>query len=246
MKSKALVRFLNRAARFEVDLELVDVLELAMSGCRLSDTSRPVVFAYVEPAKHPRLALHKATDHQHQLLMAHLKATLRSAYIKDLYEDFGAFLLDIVTAAARAGLQPGRLIGEHKFEIDANEILACTSWASVVEMVSARLFRRIEVERNTMKLLVSIDKKLGLGVDQKLIHAAMPYLELRHLLVHQDGTPDRDFCKRHPTLKAKIGKKIQLTDALTSAARDSITSLANSYDRLAVRANLLGHTDLQP
>jgi hypothetical protein len=246
MKSKALVRFLNRAARFDVDLELADVLDLAMNAGRLSDPSAPVIFTDVERAKHPRLAVHKATDHQRQLLVAHLKATLRSAYIKDLYEDFGAYLLDIVTAAARAGLQPGRLIGEHKFEIDANEILACTSWASVVEMVSTRLFRRIEAERNTMKLLVSIDKKLGLGVDKKLIQAAMPYLELRHLLVHQDGIPDQEFCKRYATLKAKPGKKIQLTNAITSTARNSITKLANNYDSLAVKVSLLGQTDLQP
>ena len=97
-----------------------------------------------------------------------------------------------------------------------------------------------------MKLLVAIDKKLGLGVDQKLIQAAMPFLELRHLLVHEDGIPDTDFCKRYPSLKAKTGKRIQITNALTSSARASITNLALNYDSLAVSANLLGKNDLQP
>ena len=97
-----------------------------------------------------------------------------------------------------------------------------------------------------MKLLTAIDKKLGLGADQTIIVGAMPFLELRHLLVHQDGIADRDFCKRYPVLKAKPQKKIQLSNRLTAAARIAIVKLVQHYDALTVKANLLSKNDLQP
>lgn len=246
MKSKAYVRFLNRAARFKVDLELLDVVGLAVTAGQLVDPQSKMLFGNVDPQKHSGLAGYKSTAHNRKLVVAHLKATLRAAYIKDLYEDFYAYLLELVTAAARAGLQPGRLIGEHKFELDANVVLACTTWDGVIKLVSDSLFRQLEQQQSTPKLLTAIDKKLGLKVDPKLLKAALPYLELRHLLVHSDGVADAKFCKDYPGFKVTPGDTIRLSHAITTAAREAITKLAETYDSRAVKASILGKDDMQP
>jgi hypothetical protein len=246
MKSKAYVRFLNRAARFQVDLELLDVVGLAVAAGQLVDAQSKMIFGSVDPRKHPGLAGHKPTAHNRKLAVDHLKATLRAAYIKDLHEDFYAYLLQLVTAAARAGLQPGRLIGEHRVELEVNTVLACTTWEGVIEHVSGLLFRQLEKEQSTPKLLTAIDKKLGLKVDPKLLKAALPYLELRHLLVHRNGVADPKFCKDYPEFKATSGETIRLSHAIATAARETITKLAEAYDFRAVKAGLLGKEDMQP
>jgi len=61
MKTKALVRFLNRAARFDGDVEFVDVISTAAMRGDLTPTANDKVFNYVNPGKHPRLSNQQAT-----------------------------------------------------------------------------------------------------------------------------------------------------------------------------------------
>lgn len=238
MRSKAIDRFKNRAARFSVDLELIDVLDIT------TKTNFNVLFASALPAKHPGLARQVRTAKNQQLLFSHIKATLRAAYIKDLYEDFSAYLAEIVTGAARNGLEPGRLVGEHKFDISANDILACTSLDEVVSLVATRLFRKLEDERSTYKLVESISKKLGLQVAQAKIDAALPFLDLRHVLVHRDGCPDEQFCSKYPSFGGVPGDKLRITHQITTTARQAITELVDEYDTCVLRKHLLGANDI--
>lgn len=76
------------------------------------------------------------------------------------------YLFEILEAAARHGLDPNRLIGEHKVSLEANDILAAGSWPNVIRLVSQSVFRRLEGERSTKSLLQKINAKLGLGVAQ--------------------------------------------------------------------------------
>lgn len=182
MKTKYLVRFLNRAAQFEADLELIDVFFTASMAGQLA--SNQYLFKYVAPQKHVRLASRKVNRHNRELALNHLKGTIRAAFLKDIYEDVSTYITDLLAGAARAGLSPERLIGENKMSFEVNDVLKCGCWESVINLVAESLFRKLENERSTLKLLIAIDKKLNLGVPEKVIQDALPYLEIRHLLVH--------------------------------------------------------------
>lgn len=247
-KTKYLVRFLNRLAQFEGDVELVDVFKSAAIDGKLSLSKGAQLFDYVDVKKHPRLAARAPSEHGRKIALAHLKRTLYSSFIKDLYEDFAEYMTSLLAGAARNGLSPERLIGEHKVPITANDVLACGNWNKVVEMISRDLFRQLEQDmkkKGVLKTLSILSAKLDLGVDEKLRDAAVPYLELRHKLVHADGVADDVFCKNFPSLGAIAGQQIRLDYSVYVAARDAVVAMIRNYDECSVRKSLIPEDDLQ-
>ncbi len=245
-KTKYLVRFLNRAAQFDADLELADVFATAVQSGRLFSPESRFLFDFVDPNKHSRLSNRKISDHNRNLALNHLKSTIRAAFLKDIYEDVAAYMVELLAGAAKAGLSPERLVGEHRVTFEVNDILKCGNWDNVIKLVADSLFRKIENERSTLKLLVAIDKKLNLGVPEKAIQEALPYLEIRHLLVHADGVADAEFCKKFPTVGAVAGETIPLSYFLVSTARTKTVEMVTQYDQCAVQKNAILDTDLQP
>lgn len=245
MATKPQLRFLNRAARFDADIELVDVLGISIRRGELTPAEGAPLLRHVDRKKHPRLASQKPSDHNRKLIVTHLKKTVNAAYIKDLYEDFAAYLTDLVVCAARRGFSPDQLIGDHRLQIEANDLLKCGSYDAVLDLVGESLFRKLENLRSTKKLIESLDKKLGLGLDQALVDAALPYLELRHLLVHADGVADDAFCERFPGFGATAHAQIPLTSATAQSARLAITALVAHIDAKALQADLIAECDRQ-
>lgn len=246
MKTKLFARFLSRSAHLDADIELADVLKIAIGGGALHTAGNPHLFDCVNPAQHPRLAARSNSMNSRKNAANHLKATLCSSFLKDIYEDMTQYLQDVLAAAARNGLDPNRLIGEHKVTFEANDVLSAGGWPRVVEMVSVSVFRRLEGERSTKTLLQKINTKLDLGVTATKINAALPYLELRHLLVHADGKADQAFCTAFPAFGATAGQKVALDYRLLHRARLAIVALVTEFDQKVVAKNLVHAGELQP
>ncbi|MEO1894462.1 hypothetical protein [Alloalcanivorax venustensis] len=246
MKTKAHAKFFSRAAHLDADIEIADVVKIAMARGALSTTNATYILDDVYPDQHPRLAKRKNTDQSRALAINHLKATLCAAFLKDVYEDLTMYMRDALEAAALNGLSPNRLIGEHKVTFEANDVLEAGSWEGVVSKVSDSVFRRLENEKSTKKLLQKVSDKLDLGVDGESIEAAMPYLEIRHLLIHNDGIADERFCSSYPEFGARVGHKITLDYEVLTRAREAITALVEEFDAAIVDGGLVAHSYLQP
>jgi hypothetical protein len=87
-----------------------------------------------------------------------------------------AYLKASLKAAALNGLAPGRLIGEHVVEFTANQVLGAGGWDAVVELVSESVFRKLEEEKSTLKLLQKMNSKLGLVFQTPLFKRHCPIL----------------------------------------------------------------------
>lgn len=246
MKTKSHVRFFSRAAHLDVDIELADVMKISIQGGMLSTAGSQYIFDKVNPQQHPRLADRANTKGSRRLAANHLKTTLCEAFLKNIYEDATQYLLEILTAAARNGLDPNRLIGEHKVTFDANTVLQAGGWDKVVAMVAQSVFRKLENEKGTKDLLEKMNAKLNIGVLQTTIDAALPYFEVRHLLVHANGKADHKFCTSFPNFGATSGSKIKLDYTLLQNARTSISNLIEEFDQKVVACNVVGANELQP
>jgi hypothetical protein len=244
MKTKYFIRFLNRAAQFDADLELSDVFCAAVISGQI--TSRDYLFDHVDQRKHIQLGNRRVTAHNRKITLNHFKGTLRAAFLKDIFEDVSEYLLELLSGAAEEGLSPERLIGENKFSVEVNDILVCRNFKSVCDLVAEQLFRKLENQRNTIKLLNEINTKLDLQVPEIAIQDALPYLELRHLLVHSDGKADDDFCRRFTSFGATPGKKIHLSYSLIDTARTKIIEMIKQYDDRAVSKRIIPNSDLRP
>ncbi len=244
MKTKSLHRFFNRALHFQADIELADIFALAIDNGALQ--SAELLFEHCNRAKHPTIAKRKVSEKNRKMASRHLNNTLYSAYIKDLYEDFSRYLAELVESCARKGLSPDRIIGEHKFSIDPNELLKLGSWDAGIVFVSATLFRRIENEKSTIKLISAIDVKLDLKLDAGIQDAALPYLDLRHLLVHRDGIPDKEYCDKYPALGFTVGKQIAMNFKLLFDAKTAIHTLVHHIDEKVIGLKLVFENECQP
>ena len=86
---------------------------------------------------------------------------------------------------------------------------------------------------------------MGLKIDQAIIDAAMPYLDARHMLVHQDGRADELYSRKHKSVVVKNGK-IVLDSTFTAKARDTIDALARAIDQEIIGARLVKPEHMHP
>jgi hypothetical protein len=242
MKTKFYSRFISRMANFDADVELADILKIAIHRGALKSSDSPYLFDSVNIRQHPRLAARTATVSNQKQAANHLKATIAAAYLKDIYEDLSDYFVSLLRAAAANGLDPNRLIGEHKVTFDANDILKAGSWDSVLELVSKSVFRKLEGEKSTREILQKMNAKLNLGVRSETIEGALPYLELRHLLVHADGIADAQFCRAYPIVSATVGEKVEISYELLQSAKEAIVKLIAEFDRKVVSKKVV-HVD---
>ncbi len=89
-------------------------------------------------------------------------------------------------------------------------------------------------------------EKLNLGVDNAIVESALPYLDLRHILVHRDGRIDRDFAARHPQLGLNEGDDFSLSHSDIVRARDAILTLVSHFDERIIHTGSILPEDQQP
>jgi hypothetical protein len=246
MKTKFLVKFLNNSAHLDADLEFVDIIQVAVHNSRLNSPGTTHLFDYVEPDKHQKLSTRTNSDHSRKLAANHLKTTIRAAFIKSLYETTTIYFKDILKAATKKGLDIDRLIGEHSINISSKDLIKIGSFEKIIERISSSIFRQLENEKSTKSLIEKMDKKLGLNVGEEIIHAALPYLEIRHRLVHGQGKADKEFCEKYPFIGAVEDKIIELEYTLIDNARKAIITLVKEFDKKIVANGLVETTELQP
>lgn len=246
MKTKYLVKFLNTSAHLDADLELVDIIKVAVSNNRFKSDDSPYIFDYVNPDKHQKLTTRANSDHSRKLAANRLKTTVRAAFIKSLYESTTIYFQDILKAATKRGLNVDRLIGEHSINISSKDLIKIGSFEKIIERISSSIFRQLENEKSTKILIEKMNKKLGLSIGDEIIYNALPYLELRHLLVHRQGKADKEFCSKYPFIGAEEDKIIKLDYSIIDNARKAIISLVKDFDKKIVENELVHNTDKQP
>ncbi|WP_461209458.1 hypothetical protein [Desulfocurvus sp. DL9XJH121] len=246
MKTKSYVRFLNRFAHFDADIELADVVSISNDRGILNKNAGEMLFDAVDVHRHPRLAGRDASPHNRKIAIGHLKVTLYSSFIKDIYEDMTMYFREVLEAAAKKGISPNRLTGECNSTFKVNDILLAGNWDNVVKMISEAIFRQIENKKSTKELIAQMNAKLNLGVAQEKIDAALPFLEIRHLLVHADGIADQKFCSSFPRFGATAGHPIHLGHNEIQNARTTISALINAFDQAIVANGLVDPAELQP
>lgn len=242
MTTKAYHRFSNRIAYYNSDIELCDALVERFFRLPHSDENLAVSLG-ADAERYPLLSRRVNTRTSKNICGNHLKATLHAAFIKDLFEDFSAFISDTMTKAAMAGIDPARFVGEIKLDLHAAEILATGNWEATVRLVSDAIFRKLENERNTKELLRKASARLGLALDQAILDAAMPFLDARHILVHRDGRADDQYRHDYPQVVLRNGK-IQTNYQFVIGARNAIDALARHIDERIIHANLVRNQDL--
>lgn len=246
MRTKAFHAFEQKLSYFNDDLELIDVIRTGILKGDLTDSTSSNVLKHVNYTKHKHLSRRQNSDGSRKLIINHLRKTLYSSYVKDVYEEVTQYLKTILEQAVENGFQAGRIIGEHSTKIDAKSVLETGSWENVTRLIADSVFQHLEAEKSTISLLKKIRDKLDLKFDEALINKSLPYLEVRHFLVHADGKVSDEFKRKYGHIKTDNKGFIELNYNFICQMRDSVRTLITAYDEAVISSNLLKPEHTQP
>lgn len=241
MLSKEALIFQNRIKSFDEDLEMIDVLKIALEKSDLLRDDE-VLFKYVSKKRHINLYSKKVTMQSRKIVVNHLRNTIYSSYLKDLYEELTDYLKALLSATAKVSKEKSkalRLMGEHTISIKASDILQFNSIEDLATYIAESIIQSLENERSTKELIKKVCKKIDLQIDEEIINVALPYLEIRHKLVHTNGLLDVEFKKNYPKIQCNNENYVTLNYALVNAARDAVTNLVFAIDEKALEKKLL-------
>lgn len=242
--SKYALRFQNRVIAFEEDVELVDIICTARKKNVFlqPEEKREKLFRYLDPTKHVHLRARKVRAQSKRIVVNHLRKTVYVAYIKDIFEELMGYLKSLLYEAAllsRESSKAKRLLGEHKVDFSATDLLQYQSLNDLVMKIAGDIIQALENERSTKSLIIKVCKKIDLGVDKSTITDALPYLELRHKLVHTDGRVDNSFKIDYPMFRYDKENRIILNYDVISEAKEKITKLVLEIDNAAIDKKIL-------
>jgi hypothetical protein len=223
---------------------MMDVIRTSVLHGQLSSADSKFVLSGVVKEKHAHLSRRGNSEGSRQNTINHLRASVYSSFVKDLYEEVTDYLKLILLQASKNSFETNRIIGEHGFKIDAKNILSLGGWAEVCRFITEAVFQALESERSTLGLLNKMCTKLGLNVEGKYFDAALPYLEVRHLLVHADGRLSAEYRAKYPHIKANNGVVV-LDYGFIVAAYKSVLALVQAFDVEILNKKVLLPDDLR-
>lgn len=236
--SKPYLTFCNRLAHFNADLELVDIVVSSVTAGMLSTDDK--LFTKLSKQKHPVLSKRKVNKTNRTNAINHLRQSIFSSFLKDLYEEVYSYLKSVLAeASVNSKIDPARFIGDQKVEIKAVDILQADKLQSIIEDIVSKMFHQLENKRSTKELLEGVRNKLNICVDKEVEDKAVYYLEIRHQLVHADGKADYKFKVEHPDLFYTTDDYIDLRYRLIQKARKAIVDFVVLFDTEVVSRGII-------
>lgn len=246
MKTKIFHSFQQKLNYFDDDIELIDILRIGVLSGDLTDNGSNNLLRHVDPTRHIHISRRRNSNGSRKNTINHLRSSTYSSYIKDVYEEVTQYLRSLLNRASLNNFDSGRLIGDHHFKMNAKSVLELGDWPNVCKMVTDSVFQSLENERSTLNLLKKVATKLGLEIDDQLINNALPYLEIRHFLVHSDAKPTDEFIQKYPQIRRRSNGCFLLDYTLICSVRESIKALIQAYDEEVIDKNLLKDEDIMP
>lgn len=240
MPSKYAKAFHEIVIKFQQDVEFIDVLANANKERTLL-REEGKLFRYVSAKKHPHLSKLGDSESGREEIVKHLRMSVLSSYLKDLYEEVLNYLQKLVYEAAQKAKDPSQaklLLAEDKISLTASDIITYSSINDLIMKIAEESIRSLDKMHSTKLLLERICTKFDLGVPEALIEGALPFFEIRHKLVHSDGKADAAFKRDFPTVKVRFGK-IFLSYRVAMDATDAIFSLVDAIDDAAIARGIL-------
>ena len=238
MRTKPYQRFIARVADYEADIELSDVLVTTFISKVKNSQNNIATHMGLNNQLYPKLASRQNTHQSRRIVGIHLQKALYGSFMKDLYEDFSEFIQETIKAAAVKGIDYPRLLSGSSVDMKMADVLKTGSWDALLIKVSENVFRSLENERSTIKLLEKFNNKLDLKITQQFIDDAMPYLDARHIIVHRDGKVDDKYKADYPGIALDPKGKIRLDFAFITTARTKVCELARHINERVQVENL--------
>lgn len=147
-----------------------------------------------------------------------------------LYGHFSEYMRSIL--GEMFDVSPLIIAGKSPGTLQFHEIIRLGSFDAIKDKIVDTVFRKIENERSTIKLLEKIIDHTGVHPDPVLQSNALMYLEMRHLFIHNHGKADDTFVTRYgASMKiTQEGQSLPTRSRVAEAAVKAVVALVRDID----------------
>lgn len=169
---------------------------------------------------------------------------LNEQAIIELYAIFSDYLSSIIRELENT--KPQRILNmvpsDTSTDLSYADIFSLGSYAQILDEIARRVYRALEAERCTPKLLDKFIKATKININTVLKEDALLYLEIRHLIIHNNSRADSKLQKMNNRNLVSINSSnlcIFINYPLSSSAIDKVYQLCSTIDSELIKHRLI-------
>ena len=128
------------------------------------------------------------------------------------------------------------------------EIVRLGNYERLQEKIISNIFRSIEEQKSTNKLLEKILKDTKVSIPDKVTTDALIYLEMRHLFVHNQGKVDHKYAQQYGvnfTPHLKENSELPAKFETFAIALIAVTKLVTTIDSQLINNGMVGKREIK-
>lgn len=246
MNSKSYQSFDGKIRSLNLHLQLLDIsLTRANKVCSKNKNNGRMIVETLSSdiVTHPELNIPNQVTEIRRAFTTSRKKVNEQAII-ELYAYFSDYLSSIIRELENT--RPQQILtmipSDAEVSLKYSDIFKLASYDKILDEISQRVYRVLENERSTPKLLRKFIKTLSLYIPINLQEDALTYLEVRHLIIHANSRADNKFHRLNQRGLVKVNPSNQVLTinyAMSSAAIIKVQELCKKLDEEIVTKGLL-------
>ena len=235
-ETKSMQIFAGKVRELNRYLQLMDnALRIANNLCNERKTEEILIAEALGTTelKHNQLNVpNRGNDIKRTFISARNK--LNEQALVELYSLFADYIANVIGELVKVEpLQLLPILNDNNRSIEFAKIIQLGTYETVLKEMSQQIFRSLENERSTKKMLDKLLKSCDLVVNDNLKNRVLLYLEIRHLIIHNNTKADERFKEMNTDqLIAIDGKnKIVLNYEVTSMAIVTVFEFCQAIDK---------------
>ncbi len=191
----------------------------------------------INPSKHDILN-HPVSDYLR--IFNYTRSKNAEFSVIELYNAFSVYMKSILAEMYKHNpLQiVGKATGNPNFSFI--DLVKLGNYQKIEEEMITKVFRKLEDERSTTKLLEKILNHTTINLPDALKINALMYLEMRHLFIHNNGKADEHFVTEYgDNLSVKVNHKLPTNFDTVSNAIQTVYHLIEFIDKELINENLV-------
>lgn len=239
-ESKTHQRFRSRSEQLEMYLEAMDaaarvtsnLLGHASNADKDIDEVLPIDCSKYSRLNHP--ASHRARIYNY------CRAKNTHSAIVELYGYFSEYMRDILKEIYQK--DPMQVVGKSPklLSMTFADLAKLNNIGELHTKMVEDVFRSLENERSITKLIDKMLNGTGAQVSQAEKDSVLPYLEMRHLIIHNNGKIDAEFEGKYgAAMNLKAGDKVPSVFLNADSAIKSVSAFVKKIDGEFIRMNMV-------
>lgn len=168
-------------------------------------------------------------------IVAFSRSKINEQVVVELYRIFSDYIVNVLKEIFSSNATRLLSLVNNKDDrlMSFSEILNAGDFETLKDQMALKIYRSLERQQSTPKLLDRIIKTTGIDIPTTTLKAALLYLEIRHLVIHNSSKADNKFKQMNTAGLVAVNasnNKITINFALANAAITSVFVLCKTID----------------